>query len=64
MIYGGVEVWLHTFSILALDGGEWPFHALNTLHPWKEPWYTLDRRLGGPRASVDMVIKRKILLLL
>jgi len=26
----GVEVHLHSFLILALDGGEWLFHALDT----------------------------------
>jgi hypothetical protein len=26
----------------------------------KSPWYPLDRRLGGPRAVLDAVVKRKI----
>jgi hypothetical protein len=26
----------------------------------KNPWYPLDRRLGGPRAVLDAVVKRKI----
>jgi len=26
----------------------------------KSPWYPLDRRLGGPRALLDTVVKRKI----
>jgi len=34
--------------------------------PWslypqgKSPWYPLDRRLGGPRAILDVVVKEKI----
>jgi len=28
--------------------------------PWGEkPWYPLDTRLGGPRASLDAVVRRK-----
>jgi hypothetical protein len=26
----------------------------------KSPWYPLDRRLGGSRASLDVVVRRKI----
>jgi hypothetical protein len=26
----------------------------------KSPWYPLDRRLGGPRAILDMAVKRKL----
>jgi hypothetical protein len=26
----------------------------------RSPWYPLDRRLGGPRAVLDAVVKRKI----
>jgi hypothetical protein len=26
----------------------------------KSPWYPLDRRLGGPTAGMDVVVKRKI----
>jgi hypothetical protein len=26
----------------------------------KSPWYPLDRRLGGPRAVLDAVVKTKI----
>jgi len=27
--------------------------------PWKEPWYPLERRLGGPRAIIDVFEKKK-----
>jgi hypothetical protein len=45
----GVEVLLHPFLTLALDGGEW-----STSHPvhltlWKQPWYALNERLGESR---------------
>jgi hypothetical protein len=26
----------------------------------KNPWYPMARRLGGPQAGLDMVVKRKI----
>jgi len=32
-------------------------HTPTTLPPGKEPWYPLDRRLGGPKAVLDMVVK-------
>jgi len=44
-----VEIELYTFLTTALDGGD--ISALT--------WHPLDRRLGGPRASVDAVAKRK-----
>jgi hypothetical protein len=37
-------------------------HALATLHLRKETCYALGWRLGGPRAGLDIVVKRKILL--
>jgi hypothetical protein len=31
-----------------------------SIYPWgKSPWYPLDRRLVGPRASPDAVVKKK-----
>jgi hypothetical protein len=37
----------------ALDGGEWSASRPGRL----TPWYPLDRRLGGPRAVLDAVVK-------
>jgi hypothetical protein len=34
----------------------WPLYSQA-----KNPWYPLDRRLGGPRAVLDAVVKGKIL---
>jgi hypothetical protein len=49
-MYGGVEVRLHAFLTLALVGGEWSASHPGRFIPWKEPRYTLDRRLGGPQS--------------
>jgi hypothetical protein len=35
-------------------------HASTALPQGKDPWYPLDRRLGGPRAVLDAMVKRKI----
>jgi len=44
-----VEIQLHTFLTSALDGSQ--LHAPSTLPPGKQPpWYSLDRRLGGPQS--------------
>jgi len=43
-MYGGVEIQLHAFLTLALDGGEWSAsHSQG-----KSPQYPLERRMGGP----------------
>jgi hypothetical protein len=44
-LYGGMEVQLHEFLTLVLEGGEWL--ASRTT---KEPWHSLDRRLSGPQS--------------
>jgi hypothetical protein len=43
-----VEVKLHAFLTLALDGGG-QLYASAALPPGKDQWYPLDRRLGGPQ---------------
>jgi hypothetical protein len=56
-MYGGVEVWIHIFSAMALDGGELSasllsyFIHVEKVHPG-------DR--VGPSADIDTVEKRKI----
>jgi hypothetical protein len=45
-----VKVKFHSFSILALDGGEWLTSHSGCFTPMKEPWYPLNRRMGGPRS--------------
>jgi hypothetical protein len=37
------------------DGKPWPLYPQG-----KSPWYPLDRKLGGPRAILDAVVKKKI----
>jgi hypothetical protein len=47
--YWGMELKLHAFLTLALDGGEWP--ASRPLYPQRQsPWYPLDKELGGPQS--------------
>jgi hypothetical protein len=50
----------YSLSTSALDGGEWSA----VLYPrGKDPRYPLDRRLGGPRAWLDIDARGKILYL-
>jgi len=35
---------------LALDGGEWFTSRSGHFIPRKEPWYPLNKRLGGPQS--------------
>jgi hypothetical protein len=46
-----------------LVGGEWSASSWPCLPPGKDPWYPLDRRLGGPRAGLDTEARGKILCL-
>jgi len=48
-----LEVWLHTFLILALDGGEWSTTGPEPLYPGKEPVCCL-----GPSAILHVLEKR------
>jgi hypothetical protein len=58
-IHEAVVVQLHAFLTLVLDGTVWSaLHLLHTLSSRKEPQYPLDRRLGGPRASLDVMVKK------
>jgi hypothetical protein len=36
-----------------------PLHPSGVTTPEKKPWYPQDRRLGWPRASVDIVEQKK-----
>jgi hypothetical protein len=59
--YGGsVEVYLHSFLTLALDGGEWSASRPGRFTPGEKAPGT--RWIGGwvgPRASLDAVAKKK-----
>ena len=46
----GVEVWLHSIVTSAVDGGEWFTSRFVRFTPGKEPRYSLNRRLGGPKS--------------
>jgi hypothetical protein len=43
----------YSYLTSALDGGEWSAsHPSRALYPQgKDPWYPLDRRLGGPQSQ-------------
>ena len=56
--YGNVQLWLHPFFILALDGGEWPASCLRNFMPTKRASGT---RWNGPQASLYAWDKRKSL---
>ena len=43
----GAEVLLYSFLTLAIDGGEWSASHCGWFAPLKEPFYLLNRRLGG-----------------
>jgi hypothetical protein len=58
--YVGVNVQIHIFLTSALVRGEWSASRPGRFTP--EPLYPLDRRWVGPRAGLDDVEKRKILL--
>jgi hypothetical protein len=46
----GVEIYLHYLLISALDGGKKAASRPARFTLRKEPWYTLDRRLGRPQS--------------
>jgi len=48
MTHKGMEVWLHSFSMLALDRGEWFTAHPSHLSSGKGPRYLFSRRLGRP----------------
>jgi len=59
-----VEVQLHSFLTLALDGDE-----LSNSHPScfssrKEPWHTMKRRLGGAPDSLLVYFSHSLLLIM
>jgi hypothetical protein len=59
--YGGMEVQFHAVLTLVLDGGEWSASCPSPFTPGERgPHYPLDRRLGGPRAGLNVVAKRRI----
>ena len=45
----GAELYPHPFLISEPDTGEWLMSHLGCFTPGREPWYTLNRRLGGPQ---------------
>jgi hypothetical protein len=51
-MYGEVDVQLHIFLTLALDGGECSVSDLSHFTPVeRDPQYPLDTRLGGPQSQ-------------
>jgi hypothetical protein len=50
----------HTFLTLTLDGGKLSASSTGRFNPQrKNPWYTLDRRLGGPSWH-DIQLKHRV----
>jgi hypothetical protein len=54
-MYKRVELYFHELTS-ALDGVEW---SVSSIPHRKSPRYPLDRKLGGPRVSLDSVEKTK-----
>jgi hypothetical protein len=52
-IYYGVDVYIQVSLIAALYGGEWSDSLSGLFILWKEPPYSLDRRLGRPRIGME-----------
>ena len=44
-----VDLWIDSFLTSAQDGGEWSTLRPARFNPYKEQWYTMNRRLGGPQ---------------
>jgi hypothetical protein len=59
--YWRVDVWLHTFLTLALDGGEWSASHPGCFTPReRDPGTNWIGGWLGPRVGLDMVVKRNI----
>jgi hypothetical protein len=51
----------YSFMTSALDGVSGQLHAMAALYPWgKNPWYPLDRRLGGPQNQSGHRLEEKL----
>jgi hypothetical protein len=48
--YGGEEVYLHAFLTPAPDWLSGQLHTPAALNSGKNPWYSLDRKLGGAQS--------------
>jgi hypothetical protein len=60
-VYGGVEIYLHSFLTLALDQGEWSTSHLDGFTFYRKcPQNPCEWRLGGPTAGVGTSEKRNI----
>jgi hypothetical protein len=57
--YGGADVQNHIFLTSTLAGGVVSFTLLQLYLRGKSPQYSFDRRLGGTRAGLDDMEKRK-----
>jgi hypothetical protein len=53
--YGGLDVQVHVFLTSAPVGGEWSASRLGRYTPGEITAVQLDRRLCGPRTSLDDV---------
>jgi hypothetical protein len=56
--YERLEALLHSFLTSLLGGSE--CHAPAALAPLKEPWYALNRRLGGPQNQPGLLRDERI----
>jgi len=60
LIYGGVEVQLHAFLILTLDGGKWSISRPGRFNPEKGvPGTHSTRGYKGSKVGLNIQAKRK-----
>jgi hypothetical protein len=57
--YGGAEVNLHAFFIIALYGAEWSSSLFSRFTPSKKPPVPIGQEAGRPKVSLDIMAKRK-----
>jgi len=59
-VYRKIRSIAQSFLTSAPDGGEWSTSCLGHFTPTNEPHYPLSRRPGGPRAGLNIFVKRNL----
>jgi hypothetical protein len=59
--YRVVELWIHVFLIMTLDGDEWSVSSPGRFNPGgQSPRYSLDKGWVGPKISIHEMERREI----
>jgi hypothetical protein len=59
-VYRKIRSMVQSFLTSAPDGGGWSTSCLGHFTPTNEPCYPLSRRPGGPRAGLNIFVKRNL----